>query len=374
MKLRSLIALIAICIAALPLAARAGADSDWAQIEAMENGSPAAKWATRDQAQAGAIDYLGKQEQALQDFIVAYPKDPRVADAKMRMAHLLATLGDLEQDPNGRERANTILDQLERDPAMNDRRADVEFARVSLFMQRVDAASANRGALLDKAQAFAKEFPDDRRVAALLAEVASAFDEDDPHTALELLEEAKPKAQTPELQARIADDLKRLAMLNRPLEMQWTAVNGTGVNLDQMRGKVVMIFFFASWSAPSMLELDWVKQLAAGSDSIQALGICLDNDPIAASAMLTERGVRWPIYCDGAGWRGPLVRKLGINSLPALWIVDRDGVLRALDAKDDAPALLEKYTGVTPAWEGISGDSNDMNGSGDSGDSDGSGQ
>ena len=44
----------------------------------------------------------------------------------------------------------------------------------------------------------------------------------------------------------------------------------------------------------------------------------------------------------GGGGKGDLVRSLGINELPDLWIVDRDGVLRALDAKEYAEGLIRK--------------------------------
>jgi len=324
--------------------ARGDAAADWQQIEAMETNAPAAQsqWKTRAEAQAGTIEYLGRQKQELLAFIASYPQDAHVADAKMRLAHLLATLGDLEQEPRLRREAEGMLDELEQEPGMRDRRADVEFARVSLLMQQVDLVTgANRDTMLEKARAFAKEFPDDRRVAALLAEVASAF-EDEPKTACALLEQARPKAQTDELRARIDDDLKRLALLGKPLAMRWTSVQGTRIDLDRLRGKVVLIYFFASWSPPSIAELAWVQGLSAASDAIQTLGICLDNDPVAVPWTLAGRGIEWPVYCDGKGWQGELARSLGINALPQLWIVDSQGILRSVDAKQDAEALIEK--------------------------------
>jgi len=323
---------------------RGDADSEWQEIQAMDKSGPSQQWQSREQAQAGTIDFLAKQEQTLRMFITAYPADTRVPDAKMRLAHLLATRADLEQNPLERRASDAVLDELEQEPAMKDRRADVEFARISIFMQRVDAMTGtNRDTLLEKARDYAKEFPDDHRVASLLAEVASAFD-DEPRTARALLEQALAKAKTPELRERISDDLKRLAMLGKPLDMKWTSVDGTQIDLRNLRGKVVLVCFFASWSPPSMLELDWVRQLAARypSESVQALGICLDKDPVAVPAMLEDHQVTWPVYCDGHGWQGELVRSLGINALPELWILDRDGVLLTLDAKDNAEALIQK--------------------------------
>jgi len=325
--------------------ARGDAASEWQEIEAMDKSGPQQQqWQSREEAEAGTIDFLAKQEQTLRMFISAYPSDAHTPDAKMRLAHLLATRADIEQNPLERRASDAMLDELEKDPAMKDRRADVEFARISIFMQRVDSLTgANRDALLERARAYAKQFPDDRRVAALLAEVASAF-EDEPKTARSLLEEALPKADAAELKSRITDDLKRLALLGQPLEMQWTAVDGTQIDLRKLHGKVVLIYFFASWSSPSMIGLDWVRQLAAHypAESLQAIGICLDKDPVQVPAMLSDHQITWPVYCDGDGWQGQLVRSLGINALPALWILDRDGVLRTLDAKNDAPALIEQ--------------------------------
>jgi peroxiredoxin len=328
----------------LAIIARADAGADWAQIEAMDKNGPTQQWQSGDQARDAAIDYLGKQEQTLRAFIAAYPDDSHAPDAKLRLAHLLATRADLQQDPAQRRASDAILDELETDPAMKDRHPDIAFARVSIFMQRVDAYSgANRDPLLEKARAYIKEFPDDRRVAPLLAEVASAF-EDQPKTATALLNQALPKAQTPALRARINDDLKRLALVGKPLDMKWTPVNGPRINLASYHGKVVLIYFFASWSPPSMIQLDWVSQLPDhfSQGAVQLLGICLDNDPVSVPAMLADHNISWPVFCDGRAWQGELVRSLGINAIPELWIVDPDGILRTLNAKADALDLIKQ--------------------------------
>jgi thiol-disulfide isomerase/thioredoxin len=339
-------ACLAVTLALLVAAgsARGDADRDWQTIEAMDTAGPQQQYQSRDEAQAATVDYLGKQEAALKDFVAEYPSDARVIEAKLRLAHLYGTLADISQDPTLRRKSDSILNELEAEPAMKDRKADVEFARVSIFMQRVDSLTgANREPLIEKARAFAKEFPDDHRVAPLLTDVASAF-EDEPRTAIALLNQALPKAQDAALRARIDDDLKRLGLVGKPLDMRWAGVDGTAIDLREMRGKVVIIYFFASWSAPSMAALDWVNQLAAHypADTVQALGICLDNDPVAVPNLLADHQIPWPVYCDGQGWHGTLVRSLGVNAIPALWILDRQGIVLTLDAKNDAPAIIDR--------------------------------
>jgi len=348
MKNRMMVLCIATGLLCGAAGARADAVSDWQEIQTMEKQGPGQQWQTSDEARTGTLDYLAKQEQTLRMFIAAYPTDAHAPDAKLRLAHLLATRADIEQNPNVRRASDEMLDELEAEPAMKGRRADVEFARVSIFMQRVDSLTGtNRDSLLEKARAFASEFPDDHRVAPLLAEVASAF-EDEPRTAHTLLVTALPKAGTPELKQRITDDLKRLALVGKPLDMEWAAVDGSDVKLQNLRGKVVLIYFFASWSSPSMAGLDWVRQLAAQypAESVQALGICLDKDPVAVPQMLSDHQITWPVYCDGDAWQGKLVRNLGINELPELWILDTNGILLTLDAKDDAEGLIQKAVKV----------------------------
>lgn len=328
----------------LGFTAWADAGSDWQQVVAMDTEAPAGPWKSRDEARSGTVDYLGKQERVLRDFLAGHPGDPHEMDAELRLAHLLATRADLEQAPQGHRDAEAIFHRLEADPKFRDRRADIDFARLSLFMQHLDTGSAeSRASLLARARAFAAAFPRDHRVAALFAEVAGAFS-DQPKVARSLLEAARPLADTDELRARIDDDLKRLALLGNPLPMRWTSIQGQPVNLEKMRGKVAAIYFFASWSPPSMAELDWVRQLAAQNGHLQILGVCLDSDPVAVPSMLADHQIGWPVYCDGAGWGGALVRGLGINALPALWIVDRDGILRSISARpgESAARLLRE--------------------------------
>ena len=45
---------------------------------------------------------------------------------------------------------------------------------------------------------------------------------------------------------------------------------------------------------------------------------------------------------DGNGWDGPLMKALGINSVPTTWLLDRNGVLRSLDALDDPDSQIRR--------------------------------
>src|SRR5438067_9055664 len=214
MRLRRALAIFGICILS---ASRVWADAaqDWEEILALESGPAQPQWKTRAEARSATLAHLSRQEKTLRNFIVKYPGDARRVDAQLRLAHLLAVRADFESNEKARAESAEILNRLASNPSTpREQLADVEFAKLSLFMRRVSPSDANaRQALLDKAQTFQKSFPQDRRLAALLAEIATLFDSD-PAQKKSLLEQAQALSGDDEVKQRISDDLKRIAMLN----------------------------------------------------------------------------------------------------------------------------------------------------------------
>lgn len=325
----------------------AGVEADWQAVLALETGPErTGQWKSRDEARSAALAHLARQEKALREFMAKHPGDARAVDAQLRLATLLATRGDLAGSEKARAESAAVLARLERDPATpKERSADIAFTRLSLFMKRIGVSPGadTRAALLGKVRGFQRSYPQDHRVAALLAEVATLYDTEPPRKK-SLLEEARLRMPADDLRQRIDDDLMRIAMLGRPLSMQWTSVGGEAVDLGRLRGRVVLIYFFANWSPPSMAGLDWVRGLAAGfpRQQVQALGISLDADRKTLASSLAARRIDWPVHCDGQGWTSPLVRSLGINSLPTLWIVDRRGNLRTINSRGEAATVINQ--------------------------------
>ncbi len=322
----------------LACAAMAGVDDDWRQIEALDAG-PKAQWKTRNEARVAALAHLDVQEKALRNFVAQYPSDPRRVDAQLRLVHLLAARADLQENAKPRAEAAEILERMD---VPKNRVADVEFAKVSLFMRRVKPGDDSMRAMLaNKIQDFKKSFPDDRRVAPLLAELATLYDAE-PQRKKTLLEEARTHAPSDDLRRRIDDDLTRVSLLGKPLDLKFTSLQGDAIDVEKLLGKVVLVYFFAEWSPPSVAVLDAVHEIAGGfpTDKVQPLGISLDENPDTAKALLKAHKINWPVYCDGKGWESPLVHSFGVNSLPTFWILDRAGKLRTLNARDDAPALI----------------------------------
>jgi hypothetical protein len=59
--------------------------------------------------------------------------------------------------------------------------------------------------------------------------------------------------------------------------------------------------------------------------------VSLDTERAPIEGFILSRKIAWPVICDGKSWDSPIVRPLGINTLPTVWLLDREGRLRSLN-------------------------------------------
>jgi hypothetical protein len=283
------------------------------------------------------LQHLDRQEKVLRNFLAAHPADPNAFEATLRLARLLDRLAELKEQPRPAEAAS-LLQSLDKEPLTPSRRTELDFAllshRMRAFRDKRPSAGERRE-ILDQARSFEKAHPTDRRIPALLAEVATLFD-GTPTTKQALLLDAKKLAKDPVVTAQIDDDLKRLGFLGKPLPLRFTALDGRNADAKDWHGKVVAVIFFATWSAPSKTGFAELQD-AVGRHGAKAqlVGISLDADRAALEAYLRERKTECPIARAEKGWDSPLIQALGINALPTAWLLDRQGVVRSLDALDE---------------------------------------
>ncbi len=201
-----------------------------------------------------------------------------------------------------------------------------------------------RDALLQTVRRFDATYPADRRTPNLLTELATLFDAQ-PATKKTLLEEAATRTTDETVRKRINDDLKRIAFLGRPLDLRlqpWDG--GAPISLASCRGRVVVLLFWASWSMPSLHALARLEEDASQFEGqpVDFFTVSLDEDRAALASTIKVANLRWPVHCDGRGWQGELVRSLGINALPTIWVLDRQGKLLTLNARDQTPDVIRQ--------------------------------
>jgi thiol-disulfide isomerase/thioredoxin len=131
---------------------------------------------------------------------------------------------------------------------------------------------------------------------------------------------------------------------SKPLDLKFTAVDGTKIDLSSMKGKVVLIDFWATWCPPCRGEVPNVVAAYKKyhDKGFEIVGISLDSDKSALLAFTKEHDMTWPQYFDGAGWDNKISKGFGIDSIPAMWIVGKDGKVATTNGRDDLAGQVDK--------------------------------
>jgi peroxiredoxin len=338
---------LSLCLALAAISARAGtADEDWNAIVALDAG-PSEPPKTVGEARTVMKEHLGKQEQAAREFLRKHGKDVRSLEARLRLARILQIKADMQDAKIASPEIDELIRAAEK-MARPEQRADVEFARLSYTMRSTrDAGAEHRQRLLDAARAFQAAHPDDRRLAALLVEIATLFDAL-PKTKHSLLVTAQQLAVEDDMKARIADDLRRVEMLGEPVALRFVPPEGDPVDVADHKGKAVVLVFFAAYSPPAVEAVMKLQKTIPSlpAQQVQFIGVSLDTKPEPLEQFVESQKIIWPIVCDGKGWESPLVRSLGINALPTVWLLDREGRLKSLNALEGTVAQVKSVLGT----------------------------
>jgi AhpC/TSA family len=318
-------------------ALNAGVDEDWNYILSLEAG-PKEKPTTRDGAELVARNHLLVERKAVERFLRTYPGDPRIFDAKLRLARILAAEGKISNNQGKIDEALELFSELEKTAGVSrEKLADAGFSRASLLMQnQKGSAEQTRESIVRSAQYFTAKYPGDRRGPRLLVEASTVCDEV-PNQKRDLLEEALRLTNEEPLKRRITDDLRRLDLLGKPFELKMSSSRGGTIDLAAFRGNVIVLIF---WSADSPHSLLWLRDFRSSwetlpKDHLRVVTVSLDESRARFDSRFRELDADWPTHFDGFGWRGPIARSLGINALPTVWIIDKKGILRSINARAD---------------------------------------
>ena len=157
---------------------------------------------------------------------------------------------------------------------------------------------------------------------------------------------------------KAAGALRRLSLTGNPLQLAGRTLQGQPLNIDQYRGKVVLVVFWASYAQPFLADAETLKTVYAKhqKSGFEIVGINMDPDAAAATSWLGQNSIRWQNLRETPQQAGtqPGDFGFGIVSVPTMFLVNKEGIVeggitsRNLDLAVDALVQGKRLESLKP--------------------------
>jgi thiol-disulfide isomerase/thioredoxin len=263
----------------------------------------------------------------------------QIADMKSRFLVVLYVLGDKETS-----------EKLKASAAGGDAAVSLH-ARANLLQGDWTLAgkdSAAQAKLADEVEKLAKANPKDDQLTFTAFIMSRTAKTPELRQRLETAASAMTSSLAPELKEML-EQIKKIKTLEaKPVVIAGKDLEGKDFSTEGWKGKVVLVDFWATWCGPCREELPRVKKMYADyhGKGLEVLGISNDFSGEALRKYVKAEEMPWPEIFDEAAAKGgkwhPVTHGFGINSIPIMFLIDKKGVLRTVEARDSMEDLIPK--------------------------------
>ena len=152
---------------------------------------------------------------------------------------------------------------------------------------------------------------------------------------------------TPTLAKGFIGQIKRIAGVavgQQAPDFTLNSPDGKPVALSSLRGKFVLIDFWASWCGPCRMENPNVVRMydKFKDKGFDIYGVSLDDNEKAWKTAIERDKLKWQHGSELKKWNSGVAQSYGVNAIPATFLIDKDGKIIAKNLR--GPALESKLT------------------------------
>jgi len=132
-------------------------------------------------------------------------------------------------------------------------------------------------------------------------------------------------------------------------ELTLPDLEGNILTLSSLKGKVVLIDFWASWCVPCRKNNPHLVQLynKYHDQGLEIFGVSIDDHPANWKEAVAQDQLSWLQVNDNKGWNAPSIIAYDLNAIPSSFLVDKLGIIRQVDLEgrrleNEIKSLLKK--------------------------------
>ena len=111
-------------------------------------------------------------------------------------------------------------------------------------------------------------------------------------------------------------------------DFELITLEGDSISLSELRGKAILVNFWATWCPPCRSEMPAMQQVFSDYDPddfiILAINTTYQDHAGDVNAFVLEQGLTFPILLDDSG---EISERYQVNSMPTSYFIDPDGII-----------------------------------------------
>jgi len=118
-------------------------------------------------------------------------------------------------------------------------------------------------------------------------------------------------------------------------------MNSEALNLEKLKGKIVVLDFWATWCGPCIASIPHTNEMARKfAGKVVIIGVCHPRGSEKMAAVVKDKGIKYPVAIDKGGKAADAYE---VNGYPDYYLIDAKGKLRLADcANGNVEKAIEK--------------------------------
>jgi len=177
---------------------------------------------------------------------------------------------------------------------------------------------------------FAKDYPNADDTSEALLQLGLAYEfagkEKEAREAYASIVADYPKSDE---RNKAAGAVRRIDSVGKSIVLSGTGLDGRATSLSSYRGRMVLVYYWATWNDQAAKEVELFNQLRTkyAKDGFNIIGVNVDSNKADAVAFVKNNPAPWPHLFEEGGLDSRLATSLGVLTLPAMLLIDKDGTV-----------------------------------------------